>query len=118
MTTVDRPDFHIVDAEALAKITPLELYPGVTAQVINWTSPADGADPLPREAYVRFAPGHGYTEPDHHGDSSEIVVVVEGELQDEGGTYPVGSRVHGARGSTHTPRSETGCLLYVMFPER
>lgn len=118
MTTLDRPDFHVVDADALAGIDPIELYPGVTAQVVDWTSPAAGVAPLPREAYVRFAPGAGYTEPDHHADSSEIVVVVEGELLDEGGRYPVGSRVRGAQGSTHTPHSEQGCLLYVYFPER
>jgi len=118
MTTLDRPDFHVVSTQGLGQIDPIELFPGVTAQVVDWTSPADGSDPLPREAYVRFAPGSGYTEPDHHGDSSEIVVVLEGELQDEAGSYPAGSRVRGAQGSTHTPRSEQGCLLYVYFPQR
>ncbi|MEU5833104.1 cupin domain-containing protein [Streptomyces diacarni] len=118
MTTSARPDFHVVDAQALEGIDPIELYPGVSARVVSWTSPADGSDALPREAYVRFAPGSGYTEPDHHGDSSEILVVVEGELRDEGGRYPAGSRVRGARGSTHQPHSEQGCLLYAFFPER
>ncbi|SES38494.1 cupin domain-containing protein [Streptomyces qinglanensis] len=118
MTTLERPDFHVAGTEALARIDPVELYPGVTAHVLDWTSPADGSDPLPREAYVRFAPGSGYPEPDHHGDTSEIVVVVDGELQDEAGSYPVGSRIRGAQGSTHTPRSEQGCLLYVYFPQR
>lgn len=118
MTTLDRPDFHVVNTQALGQIAPIELFPGVTAQVVDWTSPADGSGPLPREAYVRFAPGSGYTEPDHHGDSSEIVVVLEGELRDEAGVYPVGSRVRGIQGSTHTPHSEQGCLLYVYFPQR
>ncbi|MGY1437288.1 cupin domain-containing protein [Streptomyces reniochalinae] len=118
MTTSTRPDFPVVDARALESIDPIELYPGVTAQGVSWTSPADGSDPLPREAYVRLAPGSGYTEPDHHGDSSEILVVVEEELSDEGGHYPAGSRVRGAKGSTHQPHSEQGCLLYAFFPER
>ncbi|MBO8189824.1 cupin domain-containing protein [Streptomyces spirodelae] len=118
MTTLARPGFQVVESETRGRIEPIELYPGVTAQVVDWTDPADGSDPLPREAYVRFAPGSGYTEPDHHGDSSEIVVVLEGELQDEGGSYPVGTRIRGAKGSTHTPRSEQGCLLYVFFPQR
>lgn len=118
MTTASRPDFHVVRAEELPGIAPLQLFPGVTAHVIAWTDPADGTDPLPREAYVRFEPGSGYTEPDHHADSTEVVVVVQGELRDENGTYPVGTRIRGALGSTHTPRSETGCLLHVSFPDR
>lgn len=65
-----------------------------------------------------FEPGSGYTEPAPHADSSEIVVVVEGELQNEAGSYSGGNTVHGERGSTHSLLSETGCLLYVMFLER
>lgn len=94
----------------------LEIHPGVVAFPVRWASTAAG--PLPVEAYVRFAPGCGYRVPDHHADSREVVLVLEGELRDENGVYPVGTRVEGARGSTHTPYSVTGCLLYVSFPER
>jgi anti-sigma factor ChrR (cupin superfamily) len=113
------PDFSVTTPEDLEERYPgIPLYPGITAHPVRWTSPTDSADPAPREAYVRFEPGAAYPEPDVHADSAETVLVLLGLLQDEYGAYAPGTLVHGERGSAHTPRSDTGCLLYVRFPDR
>lgn len=114
-----RSGFSVTTPEELEERYPgILLHPGITAHPVRWTSPADSADPVPREAYVRFEPGAAYPESDVHADSSETVLVLLGLLQDEHGVYAPGTLVHGERGSSHTPSSPTGCLLYVTFPDR
>jgi hypothetical protein len=31
--------------------------------------------------------------------------------------YPAGSFIHAPAGSSHVPQSETGCTLFVFYPE-
>jgi anti-sigma factor ChrR (cupin superfamily) len=38
--------------------------------------------------------------------------VLEGEFRDENGSYPVGSWLRLPAGSSHTPHTEGGCVLY------
>lgn len=47
-----------------------------------------------------------------YADGVELFVI-EGELQDEAGTYRAGSWMRLPAGATHRPRSATGCTLYV-----
>lgn len=108
------PDFTVMGPDDAG--TPIELFDGITAYPTVWSVP--DPDPLPVEAYVHFRPGAAYPVLDQHLDSSETVLVLDGVLQDENGTYVAGTRIHGRRGSQHTPRSDTGALLYVIFPDR
>ncbi|WP_051718227.1 cupin domain-containing protein [Streptomyces megasporus] len=117
-TDTTRAGFTVVTPEDLEREYPaVPLYEGITAYPVAWTDPVNG-ERLPREAFVRFEPGAGYPEQDVHADSSETVLVLLGLLEDENGSYTPGTRIEGARGSFHTPRSSTGCLLYVTFPDR
>jgi anti-sigma factor ChrR (cupin superfamily) len=49
-------------------------------------------------------------------DDGEEIFVVRGELADEFGSYPTHTWLRFAPGTSHRPRSETGCLLYVCSP--
>jgi anti-sigma factor ChrR (cupin superfamily) len=49
------------------------------------------------------------------GDGEEIFVV-RGELEDEYGAYPAHTWLRFGPGSSHHPRSASGCLLYVCSP--
>lgn len=60
---------------------------------------------------MRFAPGTYY--PMHVHDGGEEILVLEGLLEDEDGTYPEGSWLRNPHGSRHTPFSKAGCLIYV-----
>lgn len=62
-------------------------------------------------ALVRWAPGTRFTAHRHMG--GEEILVLEGVFQDENGDYPAGTWMRSPHGSSHTPFSEGGCLIYV-----
>lgn len=62
-------------------------------------------------ALVRWAPGTEFHAHQHLG--GEEILVLEGVFQDEFGDYPAGTWLRNPHGSTHTPFSREGCLIYV-----
>lgn len=62
---------------------------------------------------VRYAPKSHFS-PHVHGGGEEFLVL-EGVFQDEHGDYPVGSYVRNPPRSSHTPGSETGCVIFVKL---
>ena len=60
---------------------------------------------------ARFAPGARSARHDHPG--GEEVLVLEGSYQDEFGRYTRGTWIRSPHGSSHLPRSEAGCLLFI-----
>jgi ChrR Cupin-like domain len=62
---------------------------------------------------VRYAP-QSHFSPHVHGGGEEFLVL-EGVFQDEHGDYPVGSYVRNPPHSSHTPGSETGCIIFVKL---
>ncbi len=59
---------------------------------------------------LKFDPGARL--PLHKHPRGEEFLVLEGELSDEQGVYPRYTWVRNPAGSTHTPVSRTGCVLY------
>ncbi len=59
----------------------------------------------------RYEPGARF--PYHKHPRGEEVLVLDGSLSDEQGTYPAGTWVRFPHGSDHTPFSDEGCTLYV-----
>lgn len=62
---------------------------------------------------VRFAEGSAFA-PHTHGGGEEFIVL-EGVFQDEHADYPAGSYVRNPPTSSHTPRSEPGCTIFVKL---
>jgi anti-sigma factor ChrR (cupin superfamily) len=62
-------------------------------------------------ALVRFGAGHSSTPHDH--PNGEEILVIDGSIEDEHGTYRAGSWLRQPRGSQHQLRSIDGCLLYM-----
>lgn len=62
---------------------------------------------------VRYEPGSRFA-PHTHGLGEEILVL-EGVFADEAGSYPAGSYLRNPPGSSHAPRTDTGCLLFVKL---
>ena len=62
---------------------------------------------------VRFAPGSFF--PFHEHGGGEEILVLEGVLEDEYGTYPAGTYVRDPVGTSHQPFTKTGCLLFVKL---
>ena len=80
-----------------------------------WRKPLyrEGGEFGPVTSIVRYAPG-GSFRPHAHPDGEEILVL-DGVLADEHGEYPTGTFLFNADGSTHAPRSEEGCILFVRL---
>ncbi len=73
----------------------------------------DGGEDARATSVVRYAPGAVFSP--HAHPQGEEIVVLDGEFADEYGTYPAGSYLKNPHGSTHAPRSNTGCTLLVKL---
>jgi hypothetical protein len=62
---------------------------------------------------VRYAPHSRFT---HHTHAlGEEFLVLSGTFSDEHGHYPAGSYVRNPPGSSHSPFSDQGCIIYVKL---
>lgn len=73
----------------------------------------DGDEIAQATSLVEYAPGASFTS--HRHDFGEEILVLEGCLQDEHGSYSPGTYLKNPPGSSHAPRSEGGCLLFVKL---
>ena len=62
---------------------------------------------------VRYAQGSEFSPHVHTG--GEEFVVLDGVFQDESGDFPIGSYVRNPPQSSHTPRSDNGCIIFVKL---
>lgn len=62
---------------------------------------------------VRYAPGSQFSAHTHTG--GEEFIVLEGTFQDEHRDYPAGSYVRNPPASSHIPRSDKGCMIFVKL---
>src|SRR5947209_15522638 len=96
----------------------------VHAARLDWTrSPIAGVDRrmLDRNgdevaratSIVRYAP-HSHFSPHTHGGGEEFLVL-DGVFQDEHGDYPAGTYVRNPPTTSHAPRSEPGCTIFVKL---
>ena len=85
----------------------------------RWEDEAvSGASILPLHAFgeelvrlARWSPGTRWPAHDHAG--GEELLVIEGSLADEHGTYPAGTWIRNPHGSHHAPFTRDGCVFYV-----
>jgi anti-sigma factor ChrR (cupin superfamily) len=64
-----------------------------------------------RTSLIRFAPG---TQGPKHGHPyGEEVLILEGSLEDEFGTYGKGTWIRNPVGSSHAPFSNEGCVFFL-----
>jgi anti-sigma factor ChrR (cupin superfamily) len=73
----------------------------------------DGGENAQATTIVKYEPGAAF--PSHAHPQGEEIVVLEGELQDEHGSYPAGTYIKNPHGSSHAPRSAAGCTLFVKL---
>jgi len=80
-----------------------------------WRKPLyrSGGEFGPVTSLVRYAPG-GAFRPHSHPEGEEILVL-DGVFADEHGEYPAGTWFFNPHGSSHSPRSEPGCDLFVRL---
>ncbi|RVU36810.1 cupin [Hwanghaeella grinnelliae] len=62
---------------------------------------------------VRYAPNSSFSAHTHAG--GEEFLVLDGVFQDDYGDFPVGSYIRNPPTSSHTPRSDEGCTIFVKL---
>ena len=96
----------------------------VHAAQLDWTpSPIPGVDRRMLDrvgeeiaratSIVRYAPGSSFS-PHTHGGGEEFLVL-QGVFQDEHGDCPEGTYVRNPPGTSHTPGSAAGCIIFVKL---
>lgn len=72
-----------------------------------------GSEVAKATSIVRYQPGARFDS--HTHEFGEEILVLEGVLSDEHGDYPAGTYVMNPPGSSHAPRSDSGCVLFVKL---
>lgn len=83
--------------------------PGVERRMLE----RDGAERARATSIVRYAAGARFDE--HVHELGEEILVLDGTLSDEHGSYAAGTYLHNPPGSAHAPWSDTGCVLWVKL---
>lgn len=83
--------------------------PGVHRRMLE----RDGEEVARSTTIVRYRPGSRFAEHTHGG--GEELLVLEGVFSDERGDYPVGTYVRNPIDSSHSPRSDEGCVIFVKL---
>lgn len=101
-----------VVSSALADAPVRELFEGVRVRPL-WKSEDGSAHAL----VLEVEPGGCWEGLDLHEPGPEEVYVVSGVFNDGLRDYPAGTFIHNPAGTSHVPQSETGCVLFVFYPE-
>lgn len=99
-----------ITAVHLDDVDTFEVAPGILGKRLPRTD-------LVRAWYYEFAPGTRWPEVDHH-DREERYFVVSGEIDDNGTTYPAGTYVVFAPGTSHRPGSIAGGTMLGLSDAR
>ena len=83
--------------------------PGVKRRMLE----REGAEVARATSIVSYAPGSSFHR--HTHELGEEIVVLDGIFSDEAGDYCAGCYLKNPPGSSHAPRSETGCTLFVKL---
>lgn len=83
--------------------------PGVDRRMLE----RDGDEVARATSLVRYAPRSRFSEHVHGG--GEELLVLEGTFSDQHGEFPAGSYLRNPVGSSHSPRSQEGCVLFVKL---
>lgn len=83
--------------------------PGVERKMLE----RDGEEVAKATSIVRYAPGSSFSS--HRHDMGEEFLVLDGIFEDENGQYPAGTYVKNPPGTSHTPFTQHGCMLFVKL---
>jgi hypothetical protein len=88
-----------------------EIFPGISARIL-WQG-----DNGRKAVQLELTPTACWGGIDVHELGPEEAYVVSGVFNDGTRDYPAGTFIHNPTGSSHIPQSQTGCTLFVFYPE-
>ncbi len=93
--------------------TDLPWQPSPAAGVQRRLLAREGGEEARATSVVRYEAGATFSK--HAHPQGEEIIVLEGEFEDEHGVYPAGTYLKNPHGSSHAPRSTSGCVLFVKL---
>lgn len=87
-----------------------DVFPGIKAASVWQGNKA-------KAVVVTIEPGGKWQGLDVHETSSEEIFVVSGVFNDGDRNYEAGTFIHYPVGTSHVPQSQTGCVLFVFYPD-
>lgn len=88
-----------------------ELFPGIRTRSL-WQG-----ENRRKAVLVEIDSGACWQGVDVHEPGAEEAFVISGIFNDGVRDYPAGTFTHNPTGSSHVPQSQTGCTLFVFYPE-
>lgn len=130
-TAINHQEKHLAQIERIKSVLGLQASPefhvaGVTAAAANGEhhSPGPGVrvhelwkGGVRRALQVEFDAGAQWPGLDYHVPGPEEVYIVSGDFHDGARRYEAGTFLHHPAGTSHSPVSENGCVLFVYYPE-
>ncbi len=98
---------------AIVKTAETDWVPSPAAGVERKMLDRDGDEVARATSLVRYAAGSAFDT--HAHDLGEEFLVLEGTFSDEHGDYPAGTYVRNPPGTSHSPYSEDGCIIFVKL---
>jgi anti-sigma factor ChrR (cupin superfamily) len=117
--SLPQPSEHPVDVNAdldqrvVIESAQMRWEPSPSGSV--WRKPLyrKGGEFGPVTSLVRYAAGGAF--PEHAHPEGEEILVLDGVFSDEQGDYPAGTFLMNPHDSRHSPRSASGCTLFVRL---
>jgi anti-sigma factor ChrR (cupin superfamily) len=91
----------------------LNWIPSLTLGIDRRMVERDGGEVARASSVVRYASGSKF--PNHQHDLGEEILVLEGSFSDADGDYEAGTYIKNPPGSSHSPSTLTGCVLWVKL---
>ena len=118
MKTMNHPSPHIclhadLSQRCVVHSPSLDWVGSPSAGVARRMLERDGGEVARATSIVRYAPGSAFASHTHSG--GEEILVLDGTLHDEHGTYGPGTYLKNPVGSSHAPASPEGCTLFVKL---
>lgn len=101
------------DRRAVAHTSGMEWIPSPMKGVARRMLDRIGDEVARATSIVRYDPKSAFSP--HVHDGGEEFIVLDGVFQDEHGDYPAGTYVRNPIGTSHTPRSDEGCIIFVKL---
>lgn len=91
----------------------LDWIPSPSAGVLRRMLDRVGGEVARATTIVQYAPGSRF--PAHRHDEGEEFLVLSGVFSDDDGDHPANTYVRNPRGSSHAPRTDGGCIIFVKL---
>ena len=107
---------HVLTEDASVDLSQSSWHPSPAKGVKRLMLERDGGEQTTRAtSIVSYAPNSNFSA--HNHPLGEEFLVLSGTFSDDHGDYPAGTYVRNPPGSSHSPKSVDGCMIWVKLQQ-